>query len=152
MRSFQEANVVEKDPIAVAAGSAAVRKIFANILVAILALMNSPKLVRTEEHTLDKFNARRLKRGKYPYFPHHQVYLNVDKHALKVQKGQGDGPERALHFVRAHPRFYVHPRYKEASVVIVQPHWRGNPELGIKNPTYNVEREGSVWPDRIAGA
>lgn len=141
----------EKDPIALATGTAPARKVFAPILVAILALMNSPKLVRTKQHTMEKFNARRIKRGKYPYFPHHEVYLNVDKHAFEVQQGQGDGPERCLHFVRAHPRFYVHPRYKEASVTIVQPHWRGNPELGIKNSRYNMGREKSVWPDRNPG-
>lgn len=141
----------EEDPLAMSVKTAELRKVMKPILIAILALMNSPKLVRVTEHTQERFNARRLKRGKYPYFPFHQVDLNIDKTSLTVQRGQGDGPERALHFVRAHPRFYVHPRYKQASVVIVQPHWRGNPELGIKDPSYNVGREGSVWPDRIAG-
>lgn len=115
------------------------------LIFSILALMNSPKLVRTREHDHAKLNARRIKRGKYPYYPHHEVMLNIDKHSFTVTQGQGDGPERGLHFVRSHLRFYVHPRYKNVEVTIVQPHWRGNPELGIRNTSYAMSRENSKW-------
>jgi hypothetical protein len=50
------------------------------ILLTLLAFMNSPKLVRTQEVDVGRLNARRLKRGKYPYHPHHEVRLNIDKH------------------------------------------------------------------------
>jgi hypothetical protein len=115
------------------------------LLLTLLAFMNSPKLIRTREVDVARFNARRLKRGKYPYHPHHEVRLNIDKHALKITQGQGDGPERCLHFVRAHMRFLVHQRYKNVSVVMVPPHYRGNPELGIMNTSYTVDRKNSKW-------
>ena len=98
---------------------------------------------------VSKLNTRRLKRGKYPYHPHHEVRLNIDKHEFQITEGQGDGPERALHFVRAHLRFLVHPRYKNVSVVLVPPHWRGNPELGIMNTRYAVERTKSKWTEPV---
>jgi len=115
------------------------------LLLSLLAFMNSPKLIRTREVDLGRLNARRLKRGKYPYHPHHEVRLNIDKHDIKITQGQGDGPERCLHFVRAHMRFLVHPRYKNVSVVLVPPHYRGNPELGIMNTSYAVDRKNSKW-------
>lgn len=115
------------------------------ILFTLLALMNSPKLIRTRPVNLDRINGRRLKQGKYPYHPHHQVLLNVDKHSFSITQGQGDGPERCLHFVRAHLRFLVHPRYKNVSVVLVPPHTRGNPALGLLNTSYAVGKEHSRW-------
>lgn len=115
------------------------------ILFTLLALLNSPKLVRTREVDVDRLNARRLKAGKYPYHPHHEVRLNIDKHSFQITQGQGDGPERCLHFVRAHLRFLVHPRYKNVSVVLVPPHHRGNPELGIVNTSYAVGNQNSRW-------
>lgn len=119
------------------------------ILFTLLALMNSPKLIRTREVDLQRLNARRLKRGKYPYHPHHEVRLNIDKHSFQITQGQGDGPERCLHFVRAHLRFLVHPRYKNVSVVLVPPHTRGNPELGIMRTSYAVGKEHSRWPEKV---
>jgi len=113
------------------------------LLLTILAFMNSPKLIRTRKADVERLNARRLKRGKYPYHPHHEVRLNIDKHDFKITQGQGDGPERCLHFVRAHLRFLVHSRYKNVSVVLVPPHYRGNPELGIMNTSYAVDRQNS---------
>lgn len=115
------------------------------ILFTLLALMNSPKLIRTREVDVARLNARRLKQGKYPYHPHHEVMLNIDKHVMSITQGQGDGPERCLHFVRAHLRFLVHPRYKNVSVVLVPPHHRGNPELGIMNTSYAVGNTRSKW-------
>lgn len=115
------------------------------LLFTLLALMNSPKLIRTRPVNLDRINGRRIKQGKYPYHPHHQVMLNVDKHAFTITQGQGDGPERCLHFVRAHLRFLVHPRYKNVSVVLVPPHSRGNPALGLLNTSYGVQKEHSKW-------
>lgn len=115
------------------------------MLFGILAFMNSPKLIRKRESDLGRLNARRIKRGKYPYHPHHEIRLNIDKHDLTITPGQGDGPERAQHFVRAHLRFLVHPRFKNVSVVLVPPHYRGNPELGMRNTSYAVDRQHSRW-------
>ncbi|UIS25262.1 hypothetical protein [Erythrobacter phage vB_EliS-L02] len=135
------------DPIAAAAQVQPFMNGMKKLLFTLLAFLNSPKLIRVDHNDMAKFNARRLKRGKYLYHPHHEVKLNIDKHVLKVQEGQGDGPERCLHFVRAHLRYLVHPRYKNVSVVLVPPHTRGNPELGITDASYAMERSGSKWKE-----
>ena len=75
------------DPIAFAAKYAPVLDELKPILFGILAFMNSPKLIRTREVDVARLNARRLKRGKYPYHPHHEVRLNIDKHAFKITQG-----------------------------------------------------------------
>lgn len=137
------------DPIAEAVRMAPFTSAVKKLLLTLLAFMNSPKLIRKRECTMEKFNARRLKRGKYPYHPHHEVRLNIDKHVLNVTRGQGDGPERCLHFVRAHLRYLVHPRYKNVSVVLVPPHTRGNPALGITDASYAVDRENSKWTEQV---
>lgn len=62
---------------------------FKPLLLTLLAFMNSPKLIRTREVDMARFNARRLKRGKYPYHPHHEVRLNIDKHSVKIHAGAG---------------------------------------------------------------
>lgn len=152
-RSFYDAintdDPSKNDPIALAANAAPFTKFFKKILLTMLAFLNSPKLVRKRECDMSRFNARRLKRGKYPYHPHHEVTLNIDKHVLSTTEGQGDGPERCLHFVRAHLRYLVHPRYKNVSVVLVPPHMRGNPELGIMNTSYAVVRDNSKWKETV---
>lgn len=135
------------DPIAEYARYKAVLDSFKPLMFTLLAFLNSPKLVRIRECDKARFNARRIKRGKYPYHPHHEVRLNIDKHILSLTRGQGDGPEREQHFVRAHLRFLVHPRYKNVSVVLVAPHYRGNPELGMRNTSYAVDRANSRWPN-----
>ena len=131
------------DPILLAAQCNPLLNVIKPVLFGMLAFMNTPKLIKTTPADVDRFNARRIKRGKYPYHPHHEVRLNIDKHTVQITQGQGDGPERCLHFVRAHLRFLVHPRYKNVSVVLVPPHHRGNPELGIMNTSYVVNREDS---------
>lgn len=115
------------------------------LIFGVLAFMNSPKIIRRVESDITRLNARRLKRGKYPYYPHHVVRLNIDKHALKVTPPTGHGAERGQYFVRSHLRFLVHPRYKKVEVTIVQPHYRGNPEIAMRNTKYQVDREHSKW-------
>ena len=135
------------DPLLIQAQYAGVLSHAKPLMFSLLAFINSPKLVRVRECDKARLNARRIKRGKYPFHPHHEVRLNIDKHILSITQGQGDGPERELHFVRAHLRFLVHPRYKNVSVTLVQPHYRGNPELGILNTSYAIDRTNSRWRD-----
>lgn len=135
------------DPIAAQAKYNPVLREIKPLLIAILAFMNSPKLITSREADLTRFNSRRIKRGKFPYHPHHEIRLNIDKHRLNVSPATGAGSERGQYFVRAHLRFLVHPRYKNVSVTLVEPHFRGNPELGIRNTSYAVERQNSVWSE-----
>lgn len=109
------------------------------LVYAILALINSPKIIRAREVDVSHINRQRLKRGKYLFHPHHEVRLNVDKREIMTAAGQGDGSHRALHFVRAHLRFRL------GQYELVQPHWRGDPAIGMMNTSYRADREHSRW-------
>jgi hypothetical protein len=110
------------------------------LLLAILALVNSPKVVSFLHADQKRLNRRREAKGKYLYHPHHTVRLNVDKKVQRaIRHATGDGPTRALHLVRAHLRF-VRNQY-----VLVKPHWRGDPQKGIMNTTYEADRQNSKW-------
>ena len=107
---------------------------------AILALINSPKIVRRDPARLERLNRKRQAVGRYTFHPHHVVSLNVDKRSIRVgASAGGDGASRALHFVRSHLRL-VDGRY-----VLVRPHWRGDAAIGIVKPGYEIERENSRW-------
>lgn len=106
---------------------------------AVLALINSPKLIRERAVDQSKLNKRRTALGRYTFHPHHEVRLNVDKHIIATVTGTGDGASRALHFVRAHLRFRL------GQYELVRPHWRGDPALGIRDTHYAVERQNSRW-------
>lgn len=109
------------------------------VIWAVLALINSPKLIRHHEIDQSKLNKRRSAQGRYTFHPHHEVRLNVDKHVIDTVAGSGDGCSRALHFVRAHLRFRL------GQYELVRPHWRGDPALGIRDTHYAVERKNSKW-------
>lgn len=142
--AFEHIGPRRTDPLYVSTIYGPILSTLKSLMITILALMNSPKLIRVREADIQRLNARRIKRGKYPFHPHHEITIRVDKHIGQITRGLGDGPERAQHFVRAHPRFLVHPRYKNVEVVMVPPHYRGNPELGMRNTCYKVATEKSA--------
>lgn len=110
------------------------------IVYAILALINSPKLVRRVHVDQTRINRSRLKRGRYPFHPHHEVKLDVDKTTVKALTGsKGDGSHKAHHFVRAHLRFRL------GQYELVKPHWRGDPEVGVIETDYAAGRSKSKW-------
>lgn len=110
------------------------------VILAFLALINSPKIVRRDPARLDPLNRKRQAVGRYTFHPHHVVRLNVDKKAVRVgSSAGGDGATRALHFVRAHLRLW------NGQYILVQPHWRGDPQVGIIKPGYEIDRQGSTW-------
>jgi hypothetical protein len=111
------------------------------VIWAVLALINSPKLVRHTEVDLNRLNKKRQARGRYTFHPHHEVRLNVDKRIIETVAGKGDGASRALHFVRTYLRFH------RGEYIIVSPHWRGDPALGIRDTSYRVDRTDSHWED-----
>lgn len=118
---------------------------FKPILFAMLALINSPKLVTQRLIDVTKLNRARAKKGKPLFHPHHEVRLNVDSLRINITRGLGDGPKREEHFVRAHPRFLVHRRYKNVSVVMIPPHYRGDPKIGTRYTEYRVDKAQSNW-------
>jgi len=110
------------------------------IVLAFLALINSPKIVKRIPAKLERLNRKRRSAGRYTYHPHHTVRLNVDRKSFTVQEGSGgDGAKRALHFVRAHLRLW------RGIYILVRPHWRGDPAVGIRNTSYEIDRQRSRW-------
>lgn len=136
----------DRDPVEAKAIAEPVIRVWKPVLYAVLALINSPKIVTTREVDVSRLNKSRLKKGKYPFHPHHEIRINVDTTRVHVTPPTGAGPEREQYFVRAHPMFFVHPRYKNVSVVMRRPHYRGNPELGMRNTSYAAAKKGSTFP------
>lgn len=127
-----------EDPLRVCTAIASMVPLF----FALLALVNSPKVVKRDPAKLEKLNRKRLSAGRYTYHPHHVVRLNVDRKTVRVGASDGgDGASRALHFVRAHLRLW------EGRYILVQPHWRGDAQIGIVKPAYEVDRQTSTWAD-----
>jgi hypothetical protein len=112
------------------------------LIFAMLAMINSPKVVRATEIDVSRINKKRQALGRYCFHPHHEVRLDIDKRVVKTVTGHGDGASKALHFVRAHLRFIP----TMGQYVLVQPHWRGDPALGIRDTHYRVDRKNSKWP------
>jgi hypothetical protein len=110
-------------------------------LLAVMALVNSPKVVKSDFVDLARINKKRAALGRYTFHPHHTVKLNVDKKTVRTTAGQGDGGSKALHMVRAHLRL-VNDHY-----VLVSPHWRGDPAIGIRSTSYEAGRNNSRWRD-----
>jgi hypothetical protein len=112
------------------------------VVFAFLALINSPKIVRRDPARVERLNRKRKAVGRYTFHPHHVVRLNVDRKTVRVGASDGgDGASRALHFVRAHLRLW------EGRYILVQPHWRGDPQIGIVKPGYEIDRQTSTWRD-----
>jgi hypothetical protein len=110
------------------------------VIFAFLALINSPKIIKRDPARLDRLNKKRVAAGRYTYHPHHVVRLNVDRKLYRVGASDGgDGASRALHFVRAHLRLW-NGRY-----ILVSPHWRGDPAVGMRKTSYEIDRRSSRW-------
>lgn len=110
-------------------------------ILAVMALVNSPKVVKRGFADQAKINKKREARGRYRYHPHHTVTLDIDKKTVRTTAGVGVGASKCLHMVRAHLRL-VNDHY-----VLVTPHWRGDPALGIRNTAYEAGRRNSKWKD-----
>lgn len=70
------------------------------IILAILALVNSPKVVKKSVVDHHKLNKKRTMKGSYAYHPHHSVTLDIDKKTVRTTAGYGEGGGKALHMVR----------------------------------------------------
>lgn len=113
------------------------------LIFAILALINSPKVIKQTPIDVSRINKQRQARGRYTFHPHHEVRLNIDKNTITTTAGHGHGGSKALHPVKAHLRLIPH----RGEYIIVKSHWRGDPALGIRNTSYAVDRRNSRWTD-----
>lgn len=124
------------------------------LVIASLALINSPKIIGRKTHLPHAGLQRKLARakgivGKYPLHAWTELLLEVtppkDESGLIEQETTLTG-ERALHFVRAHLRIVG------GKLVRVSAHWRGNAALGIKRTRYSVvPPKNGVWPKFVGG-
>jgi hypothetical protein len=120
------------------------------IIYALLAIINSPKVVARREHAPSKVLERKLKVGRGKGFqlqPWHEIVLDVDPGPKGDEAGHTGRltGARALHFVRSFLRI------RRGRLEHVRAHWRGDAAAGISRATYRVTgRTGP--PDLVTGA
>ena len=105
---------------------------------AALALINTPRLSTIVLHDDAGFNAARVKRGRPPVLSWSEVTLKIDTGDLVRSAQQPATGQQARHHVRAHMRL------RRGRVEIVRPHWRGNPEAGIRHQRHVVVRAEDI--------
>lgn len=127
---------------------------FRQPIAAILAMINSPRVISRKTHMAQSAEQRILTNnkksiGKYPLQAWTELLLEVtppkDESGLPERETVLTG-ERALHFVRAHLRIV------RGKLVRVSAHFRGNAALGIKRTRYSVvPPKNGVWPKFVGG-
>lgn len=111
----------------------------AELLLAALAIINTPRIIGRHTHAPNRWLERRLlsMRGVIGKFPLH-AWTEIKLQVTDLADAEGETEEvhytgdRALHFCRAHMRV----RY--GRVEIVRSHWRGDASLGIKQSRYRL--------------
>jgi hypothetical protein len=109
-------------------------------LYAVLALINSPRIIGRKQHMPHRgleraIIARRGVIGKFPLHAWTEIKLEVN--SPKDASGEGSQEahytgERALHFCRAHIRIRL------GKLEIVRGHWRGDASLGMRQSRYKL--------------
>ena len=106
------------------------------------ALINTPRIANIRFEDRAKLNRAREKSRKPPVLSWSEVSIKLDAGTPGHGDQRTQTGERALHHVRS---FF---RLKAGKVEIVRPHWRGNPEIGVKRHRYIVSRaedEAGEW-------
>ena len=115
-------------------------KITTYLLYALLAMINTPRLIGRRQHMPHRGLERDLTRamkpiGKYPLHAWTEIKLEVgvprDASGEPSVEAHYTG-QRALHFCRAHLRVRL------GRLEIVRAHWRGDASLGIKQSRYRL--------------
>lgn len=112
---------------------------WSRLVVALLALINSPKIIGRKQHmpnrTLERKLTKNLAGGKFPLRAWTEIKLQVSK-PPEIDDGEPHEAHltgrRALHFCRAHLRIRL------GQLEYVTSHWRGDPSIGIKQSRYLV--------------
>lgn len=109
-------------------------------ILALLTIINLPRLVGRKQHLPHSGLQKRLSKakgvtGRYPLHAWTELKLSAAE-ALReadarVHEARLSG-EKCHHFCRSHLRV------KSGRVELVRAHWRGNPALGIKRTRYNI--------------
>lgn len=109
-------------------------------LYAILAIINTPRVIGRRQHMPHRGLERRLLSmrrtiGAFPMRAWTEIMLHVTPPTRVVEEGIYEAHltgERARHFVRAHMRIRL------GRLEFVSAHWRGNEALGIKQSRYKL--------------
>lgn len=111
------------------------------VAYAILAIINSPRIVGRRTHRPHAGLQRALRRarglgvGKFPLRGWTEIILEITPPQVdvsgRVHETRLTG-RRALHFVRQHLRI------RNGGLELVSAHWRGDAALGIKRSRYKV--------------
>lgn len=111
-------------------------------LYSLLALLMSPKAYDMETVTPDeKLNRKRAKLGRPPLTSYKVIRIDMASRKKRSGSSQSDGsegPQRAMHRVRAHLRIV------EGKIIRVRAHFRGSAEHGIAVRSYVVGSQGKV--------
>lgn len=125
---------------------------YSAIVYCALAMINTPRVIGRKQHMPHAGLQRKLAAaqgmvGKFPLRAWTELVLEVTvprvggerSHETRLTGG------KALHFCRAHLRL------QNGCLVLVSPHWRGDPALGIKQTQYSVipPRDGK-WPKSVS--
>jgi hypothetical protein len=116
-------------------------------LYALLAMINTPRVIGRRQHMPHAGLQRKLARakgmvGKYPLHAWHEVKLEVTPPRLD-RSATGEPHETRLTGAKARHFCRAHLRVRLGALELVSPHWRGDPALGIKQTRYRV-----VKPER----
>jgi hypothetical protein len=96
-----------------------------NFLLAVLALLNTPRLTTLHDVGLSALNKRRAEKRQTPLLEYKTVELRLDDSKQLRVGSDGSSEPKRLHHVRSHLRI------KRARVELVKPYWRGNPTVGV---------------------
>lgn len=115
-------------------------KAYTRYIYAMLAIINSPRLIGRKQHMPHRGLERRLANakglvGKFPLHAWTELKLSVadiGKRADGTEYEAHYTGEKCLHFCRSHLRI------RNGRLERVSAHWRGNPALGIKRTRYAV--------------
>lgn len=112
---------------------------FGVTLLAILALINAPKVATTRPgDDLTRLNLKRRKKGRTPLLTWRTVIINVDAPDVRTAYHPGDTGKMPLHFVRS----YLQRNHGEWR--LVRAHWRGDAEHGRILKNYRAVRDGEI--------
>ena len=105
-------------------------------LYAMLALINSPRVIGRRTHPPHKSLAKKFAVGKFPLHAWTEITLEVNR-PVKVYFGEASNEthlsgRQALHFCRA----YV--RIRRGRLEYVSSYWSGDPAIGIKRSRYTI--------------
>lgn len=113
-------------------------------IYALLALINSPKIIGRRQHMPHRTLIKNFAGGKFPLHAWTEIKLQVAK-PPEIDDGFLHEAHltgrRALHFCRAHIRIRL------GQLEYVSSHWRGDASIGIKQSRYVVTRAQNARPN-----